>query len=1099
VRHLPEIEPGTCIGPYLVGAELGRGGIAVVYQAKHRTAPELGRLAIKVAFQTNQQRDKRFMREFERLRVIAIPGVARVYEAGAEDDLLWYVMDEVPGLSMDRQIAAGRTVSERVERAIEIGARLMDVLSGIHRLGFIHRDIKPSNLLVDRNRNVHVLDFGLVRLKERGDTLTRTGRLVGTVAFMSPEQTTGLTLSSGTDIFSAALVIYEGLVGPRKRPHKQEEWLGRMCLQRVVPLSIREPGVPRALSSLLDRMLSLDPHDRPSAEECAAAFRDLANGQGIPDWPDPPEFVGRSSELNTLVHAFDPGSTPLHVLQGPAGSGRRRLLEQVQRRALLYGTPRISGQCSPETQGGAILNVLRQLLATHADTEWRQKITGPDAGDLLSMWPTLPLIAPPPSRAAPTLEGIARAAAATIHRAVENAGLMIVIEDLDQVDGLTARVIQALIRQPPERMAVFATYDDRWASDRARRLIAALTDKELADTLTLTDLSGPQASKLASSLVGDDIGITVGGSSPQRARERGLERLSDRLGASIPPIPAAALPLALSQRPLPGAVLAVMGIDPDPLVDAGILLQDAKGLYMMAGEAIRRSAQSLLPDRRQAEDILADALTRGGMGAERWRDVASHMLRGKNPHRALSPAIQAAVHAAQTGQYDEARCWLMAIDPLPRDRHDPVYQSLRFELSWCRAQTSLATDLSRLRDDLVEQARARARTDTDIGRVALLDVQLKIRQGRIEDALKQCEQNRARKWDCPEPMAARFSLQAARMYLDQGRPEQALAQLQDAGPLKRDPHYALIEAELNNMMGEPRRCVEICRSAIASSQATKPATEQANLSLRLGEALRARGDRVGATQAVHGALDVLRTHGHRAHIAHAHVQAATLALGRGQPTTARVWLEPALAVARSFGLSRVEAEIWQLKLGCATSLGDNPAARAAIDGWRKSYRGDPSGFKHAVGRWHWADKDVDKALAAFDVPFVATQAGTHLAIDHAHVLLLKADRAAASRILSPALDEASAKGLTDLELMAHLVAGAIAPGPDTEWQETVRRARASPWMELSLMCLALDGHRWLNLGEPESARRSFTDLHSRAHNLGDELKISVANLGLRLC
>ena len=239
MRNLPELESGSEVGPYVIGDELGRGGIAVVYQATHKHRPGPQRLAIKVSFRSSAQRDKRFIREFERLRVIAIPGVARVYEAGANEELLWYVMDEVPGTKMDRAIAAGRTVHDRVSLAIETGARLMDVLAGIHRLGFIHRDIKPSNVMVDDKQAVHVLDFGLVRLQERGDTLTRAGRLVGTVAFMSPEQTTGIALTSGSDIFSAGLVLYEGLAGPRKRPHKQEEWLGRMCLQRVVKVSKR--------------------------------------------------------------------------------------------------------------------------------------------------------------------------------------------------------------------------------------------------------------------------------------------------------------------------------------------------------------------------------------------------------------------------------------------------------------------------------------------------------------------------------------------------------------------------------------------------------------------------------------------------------------------------------------------------------------------------------------------------------------------------------------------------------------------------------------------------------------------------------------------
>jgi tetratricopeptide (TPR) repeat protein len=1083
----------------VIGEELGRGGIAIVYRAVHRTLPSQGKLAIKVAFRSDSQRDKRFIREFERLRVIAIVGVARVYEAGATEDLLWYVMDEVPGHKMDRCIAAGRSVHGRVRLAQETGARLMDVLAGIHQLGFIHRDIKPSNVLVDDHQSVHVLDFGLVRLLERGDTLTRAGRLVGTVAFMSPEQTTGIALTAGSDIFSAGLVLYEGLVGPRERPHKQEEWLGRMCLQRVVPLCIREPAIPRGLSNLVDQMLALDPHDRPTASECAQAFRELQHGRGTPDWPDPPQFVGRTNELDELIHAFDPGAAPLHVLQGPTGSGRSRLLEQVQRRALLYGTPRISGRCMPEVPGAAIRSALRQLLLTHSDGEWRARVTGPDTDVLLAMWPTLPLNAPPPSNTAPTLKGVAKAVAATIHRAVESTGLMLVIEGLDQVDGLTARVIQYMVDHPPERLAIFATYDDRWASDRARRLLASLSDRGKAVVHILQDLSGPQASKLASSLTGDEIGLTVGPCSPQRAREDGLSRLALRMGERFSPVPAEALPLALARRALPGAVLAVMDIDPDPLVDAGILVVDSRGLYSMAGQGTRTSALALLPDRCAAEDVLADALTRGGMGAERWRDIAAHILRGHKPDRALGPAIQAAVHAVRTGHLDEARSWLMTIDPLPRDPGDPTYQSLRFELAWCRAQTSLGTDISRIREDLVAQALERAQGEQDQARVQALQASLLVRQGRVADALHECQRGAKHPWTARSTLGAGFCIQAARICLNLGHADAARAHLREAAALKESPEYSLAQADLANMEGETQRCLSLCRGAIAQTHSVEQAGDRARLSLRLGTALMDSGDRPGATQAILKASEVLRVRGHRADTAEAHVRIADLALGRGHPNTARVWLEPISAISERFGLDRVRAETSRLKLAIATTLDDSPAAMGLIAGWNPEYRGGSAGWQHAQVRWHWGQGELDKALQISEMDFIPTTADVHLAIDRALLLLHTGDRSGASRVLSPAMEHAESQGLGDLSLLADLVAGAIAPEEDGTWEEHLRLARSNPWMELSLMCMAIDGQRWLTIGDRARARQSFTILHGRAHHLEDALKTKVANLGMRCC
>ena len=616
---------------------------------------------------------------------------------------------------------------------------------------------------------------------------------------------------------------------------------------------------------------------------------------------------------------------------------------------------------------------------------------------------------------------------------------------------------------------------------------------------TLSDLSMAQASTLASSLIGDDIGLTVDGASPQRAREGGLDRLSQRMGEQYASLSPQVLPLALARRPLPGAVLAVMDIDPAPLMEAGVMIQDSRGLYDIAGDAIRTSALALLPDRGAAEDRLAVAITRGGMGAERWRDVATHRLRGRQPSRALGPAIQAAVHAARVGHYDEARAWLMAIDPLPRNNADPVYQSLRFELSWCRAQTSLATDMSRIREDLLHQARERAQGELDQAKVMALETQLLVRKGKVDAALRRCQDGAGHAWTNPEQQAKPFALQAARICLNLGLTDPTSELLESTKSLKSQPAHALATAALMMLQGDVMGCLRATRSAIAQAHAPDLAGARARLSLRLGSALMQTGERPDATQAILRAREELRIRGHRADIAQANIRAADLALGRGHVSAARNWLEPVLPIAQSFGLSRVEAEVWRLKLCCATMLGDDDAAREATTRWRSGYRGPAVGWQHAQARWWWAQKKLDEALATIAAPFTPTYAGCRLAIDHAHLLLHTGDRASASRVLSPALEHAEGSGLADLSMLAHLVAGAIAPEDDTTWKELMRSARANPWMELSLMSLAMDGQRSLTLGAKAQARERFTELHERVHHLEAHLMTEIANLGMRRC
>ena len=180
-------------------------------------------------------------------------------------------------------------------------------------------------------------------------------------------------------------------------------------------------------------------------------------------------------------------------------------------------------------------------------------------------------------------------------------------------------------------------------------------------------------------------------------------------------------------------------------------------------------------------------------------------------------------------------------------------------------------------------------------------------------------------------------------------------------------------------------------------------------------------------------------------------------------------------------------------------LGDDAAAQEATSRWRSGYRGPSVGWQHAQARWLWAQKKTEQAIEMIAAAFTPTYEGCRLAIDHAHLLLHTGDRASASRVLSPALEHAEGHGLADLSMMAHLVAGAIAPEDDTTWTEVMRSARANPWMELSLMALAIDGQRSLTLGQKEQALRRFTELHDRAHHLEAHLMTEVANLGMRRC
>jgi serine/threonine protein kinase len=231
---------------------------------------------------------------------------------------------------------------------------LFETLGELHRAGLTHRDIKPSNVLVDADDHVHVLDFGVVRFFGDRDTASVSGKeVLGTVPYMAPEQLCGLPFDRSVDLYAAATMLYESLAGPRPRPKTTVGWIPRICLERLVPLACLYREIPRGLSGLLERLLSADPRQRPTAEEAAREMRRLEAGWPSEDWPDA-AFVDPGEWWQELEGVIgQPSGRPVQVLEGPTGSGRRRLAEQIHRMAVMQGTWPVHLHCrSPITSAG---------------------------------------------------------------------------------------------------------------------------------------------------------------------------------------------------------------------------------------------------------------------------------------------------------------------------------------------------------------------------------------------------------------------------------------------------------------------------------------------------------------------------------------------------------------------------------------------------------------------------------------------------------------------------------------------------------------------------------------------------------------------------
>ncbi len=260
---------GTTLGHYRVLEKLGEGGMGVVYRAQdlHLDRP----VALKVLPPekvADPDRKRRFVQEAKAASALNHPHIINIYDIASEGGVDFIAMEYVAGKTLDQLIPRK---GMRLTEALKIAVQVADALSAAHAVGIIHRDIKPSNVMVGDQGRVKVLDFGLVKLTGRDDSLasqettaagvqTDEGRIVGTVSYMSPEQAQGRPVDARSDIFSFGSLLYEMVSG-------QRPFQGDSSLHTLAAILEKEPpavagDVPHDVQKLITRCLRKDPERR---------------------------------------------------------------------------------------------------------------------------------------------------------------------------------------------------------------------------------------------------------------------------------------------------------------------------------------------------------------------------------------------------------------------------------------------------------------------------------------------------------------------------------------------------------------------------------------------------------------------------------------------------------------------------------------------------------------------------------------------------------------------------------------------------------------------------------------------------------------------
>ncbi|HEX9285976.1 MAG TPA: serine/threonine-protein kinase, partial [Thermoanaerobaculia bacterium] len=392
-------------------SELGRGGMGVVYRARD---PMLNReVAVKLISSTDLTPEiaERFQREAQIVAQMDHPGIVPIYDLGQHEGSLFFVMPVVEGENLRHLLWAGTL---RLGEVLDIAIQTADALDYSHARGVVHRDIKPENIMVTRQDGsirIRVMDFGLAHATTES-RLTKTGTLVGTVAYLSPEQVTARSFDGRSDIYSLGTVLYECLAGEPPFSGEVQSILYRIVHEVPQPPRALGAEVREELQDVVLQCLEKDPGRRPQraalVSEALKRHRSslqsdefsrsvVLTASRMIQRPAASAFIGREKEFGQLQHRLNAaiaGDCQFAVVAGEPGIGKTRLLEELKKLATVRKIRVLYGRFVEQDRAFSYQGFC-ELIQDHFRTRDAGSSVGerPDfsdlAPDLLSLFPLL--------------------------------------------------------------------------------------------------------------------------------------------------------------------------------------------------------------------------------------------------------------------------------------------------------------------------------------------------------------------------------------------------------------------------------------------------------------------------------------------------------------------------------------------------------------------------------------------------------------------------------------------------------------------------------------------------------------------------------------
>ncbi len=290
------------LGPYELKDPLGHGGMGTVFLGVHGDTRQ--RVAIKVlapAYASDDGFRDRFKAEIASLEQLRHPGIVELFGYGEENGTLYYVMELVDGSNLQTELSEGCRFSWR--EAIDFGVAICSALKHAHDHGIIHRDIKPANLLLSKDNQVKLSDFGIAKLF--GNTqITSDGGVVGTADYMAPEQAEGIGATVRSDLYSIGGVLYCLLAGrPPFQGKSVAEVVHKVRYEPAIPVRRFAPDTPEELEVVIDKLLSKNPRDRvPTARALSNRLKAIRHALSLNIHPEvDPGFLDMGDDASSAA------------------------------------------------------------------------------------------------------------------------------------------------------------------------------------------------------------------------------------------------------------------------------------------------------------------------------------------------------------------------------------------------------------------------------------------------------------------------------------------------------------------------------------------------------------------------------------------------------------------------------------------------------------------------------------------------------------------------------------------------------------------------------------------------------------------------------